>query len=275
MSFLPQNNYRAHQRRLLPRSFLVMGILVLVIIGINYLTLGSVSSLLHKAGEPLWKSQAGILGAFKNISAGLTDKKALQQEIERLRKGITLLRLASLETEILREENKEFRMLLNRETVAERVAAAILARPHQTLYDTFVVDVGRRDGITKSARVFGVGDTAVGSVEEVYARTSLISLYSTPGRSIEVLLGNDNGDGPVATEAIGRGGGDFEIRLPRGIEVLEGHAISLPGLGEGLGGGIFGVIEEIIASPSDSFQTILFSSPINIQSLRFVTIELR
>jgi len=238
--------------------------------GINYLTLGSISSLLHRVGEPLWKSQAGVSGVFKNISIEFKDKEVLQQKVEQLREEITLLQLASLETEILRDENKELRMLLNQGTSTERIATAILARPHHTLYDTFVVDVGRRDGVTKSARVFGIGDTAIGSVEEVYARTSLISLYSTPGRSIEVFLGDDNGNGPVAAEAVGRGGGVFEIRLPRGIEVFEGHAILL----SSLGGGIFGVIEEIIALPADSFQIILFSSPINIQSLRIVTIEL-
>ena len=269
MSFLQQNKYSRRPKSRFPKSFLITGALVFAIIGINHFTFGGVSRLLHSAGAPIWKSQAGVIHAYQNIIVGLKDKQVLLYENKELREEITRLELSSIGAFVLRQENEDLKQFLNRKDARELIAAAVLARPNRTLYDTFVVDVGRRDGVTKGARVFGVGDVAIGSVEDVYARTSLISLYSTPGRSIEALLGNAESE-LVAIEAIGRGGGDFETRIPRGIEVFEGHAIFSPELD----GGILGIIEEIIALPSDSFQTILLSSPVNIQTLRIVTIEL-
>lgn len=267
MNFLLQNKFSSRSKSRFPKSFLIMGVLVLIIVGINQLTFGGVSRVLYSAGGPIWKSQAGVVNAFESILVGFKNKQELQKDNERLREEVARLELSYITTEILRQENEDLRGFLNREVQRELIVAAVLARPNRTLYDTFVVDVGRRDGVTKGARVFGLGEVVIGTVEEVYSRMSLISLYSTPGRSTEVFLGS----GSVVAEAIGRGGGNFEIRIPRGIEVLKGHAIS----SSDMSGGIFGVIEEIIALPSDSFQTIFFSSPVNIQSLRTVTILLR
>lgn len=270
MSFLQQNKFKSRNKSRFPKSFLIIGIFISLVILFNNVTFGGISRILYSAGEPVWKSQAGVINIFGNIFVGLKDKQDLLYKNKRLLEEINRLKLASIETEVLRQENKDFRRLLNRDTKRELIVAAILTRPNRTLYDTFIVDVGRRDGVIKGERVFGVGNVAIGSVESVYARTSLISLYSTPGRSTKVLLGSV-GNELVSAKAVGRGGGDFEIRIPRGIKILKGDAIFSPELDSG----IFGTIGEITALPTDSFQTILFSSPINIQSIRMVTIELQ
>ena len=269
MSFLQQNKSYTRSRSRFPRLPLVVLAFVLVVILFNYVTFGGVSRMLHTVGVPVWKSQAGVLSVFRDISILLQDKQNLIRENERLQEEITRLELTSLGDLVLRKENEYFRQILNRDTSPELVAAAVLTRPNRTLYDTFIVDVGRRDGITEGALVYGIGGVTIGSVEEVFAHTSRISLYSTPGRKTEVFLGDAETE-LVSVEAIGRGGGDFEVHIPRGIEVSEGYAVYAPGLG----GSIFGVIEEVITIPSDPFQTILFSSPINIQSIHVVTIEL-
>ncbi|NQV93067.1 rod shape-determining protein MreC [Candidatus Kaiserbacteria bacterium] len=243
---------------------------MVAIILFNHLTFGGISRILHSIGVPVWKSQAGVFNVFQSVSLSIQDKKSLLAENERLRGEIVRLELASLGNLVIRKENEYFRQILNRDGSPELVVAAILARPNRTLYDTFIVDVGRRDGVVQDALVFGIGGVTIGSVDEVFAHTSRISLYSTPGRKTEVLLG-DAGTELVSVEAVGRGGGDFEMHIPRGIEVFEGHAV----YSSSLGGSIFGVIEEIITIPSDPFQTILFSSPINIQSLHVVSIELQ
>ena len=81
-----------------------------------------------------------------------------------------------------------------------------------------------------------------------------------------MLVGNEG----TPAEAMGKGGGEFEVKLPRGIKVLKYEPIVIPTLGIG----IFGIVEEIITNPADPFQTILFTNPINIQSIQMVTIDL-
>lgn len=251
-----------------PAIFLIVAALVLLIIGINYLTFGGISRFLHTAGEPLWRAQTGATSVWSTIVLEFKSKQSLRDENERLKAENTTLTFSAISAEVLRHENEDLRRLLKREGQTERIAAAVLARPNRTVYDTLVVDVGRRDGVLTHARVVSAGDVVIGTVVEVYAETSLVSLYSTPGRVTEVFLGKDQA---VSAEAVGRGGGDFEVRIPRGIEVAEGQPVFSPLLH----GGVLGVVEDITSLPSNSFQTILFKSPVNIKSLRIVAIELQ
>ena len=272
MSSLQHNKFQPHtvkirSRTLVPKSFFILGFLVFVIIGINQITFGSISQIFHSIGGPVWKSQAGVTNLFGNIALSFKDKQELQEINKNLQEEINQLKLSSLSVELLRQENDELRGFLNRDDERELIAASILARPNRTLYDTFIIDVGRRDGVSSGARVFGLGDIAIGSVDVVFSRTSIISLYSTPGRLTKVLLGVEL----VVADAIGQGGGNFEIRIPRGVEILEGSVIFLPEFD----GGVLGVVGKIIALPSDSFQRVLFSTPITIQSLRIVTVLLQ
>lgn len=269
MSFLRQSKESRGQRgRRVPHVFLILGVLVLLIIGANHVSFGGVSRALHAVGSPLWRTQAKVADAFGYVFSGFNDRQSLRDEILRLEEEIVRLKLSTLSAQVLRHENEDLRRLLHREGEAERIAASILARPNRTVYDTLVVDVGRKDGVRMDARVFAAGDIAIGTVVEVYPNTSLVSLYSTPGRVTEVFFSGD--ESAVSAEAVGRGGGDFEMRIPRGVPVTKGYPVFSPLLQ----GGVLGVVEEIIALPSNSFQTVLFSSPVNIQSLRTVAIEL-
>ncbi len=266
MSLLQQNNLSFNKRSRFPKPLLVAVVLIIIIL-VNDSALGFVSKVTYSIGGSIWKTQSVVVNTFNNIATAFKDKQGLERKNQTLHEEIDRLELSSIWTEVLRQENDSLRELLNRESEKNFIAASILTRPNQTLYDTFVVDVGRRDGVNVGARVFGVEKIAIGSVTEVYLRTSLISLYSSPGRSIDVLLGDES----VSVKAVGRGGGDFEVRVPRGVDVSKGQVVLSPGLDNG----VFGVVEEVVALPADSFQTILFSSPINIQSLRMVAIMLR
>ncbi len=266
MNFLQQNRRRGRGGQNSVR--VVIGLLVVIIFffTINTLSLGSMSRILHSVGDPLWKGEASIVSGFSSFFSIFADKRALQEQNRALEEEVVALKLQTLSETVLRQENEELRALLNREDTTERIAAAILTRPNRTPYDTFIVDVGRKEGVSTDVRVFGPGGIVVGTVIEVYADTALISLYSTPGRVTEVVFGDD----ALTTEAVGRGGGDFEIRVPRGVEVTEGSPVYSPNLD----GGILGVVEEVISLPADPFQTVLFDLPVNFQTLRLVLIEL-
>ncbi|MCW9054805.1 MAG: hypothetical protein OQJ98_02380 [Candidatus Pacebacteria bacterium] len=269
MNFRRRNNgiSIAGKGRRVPRSLVVVIISVLMLIGIDQVTLGALSRTLHTVGVPLWRTQAGILSVFGDLGSAFHDKRVLAEENDRLREEIDRLKLTSLASEVVRLENEDLREVLGRGEYAERIAAGVLARPNRTQYDTFIIDIGSRHGVTRDARVFAMGGIGIGTISEVYANTALVSLYSTPGRITDVLIGVDD---PVATVATGRGGGDFEMHIPRGVAVSESEAVFFPGLD----GGVVGMVGDVGALPTDSFQTVLVRSPINIHSIRVVTIEL-
>ena len=70
-------------------------------------------------------------------------------------------------------------------------------------------------------------------------------------------------------EAIGRGGGNFEMILLRDFVLKEGTEIVLPGIVPF----VLGKVKAIISDPRDSFQKALLVSPVNIQEIRFVQVE--
>lgn len=276
MNFLLQNkNLHGRRQGSSSRKLVIVLVVALLCIGVNAMTFGSISRTLHSIGIPLWSTEANVFGAFDNIFAGLSSKKALLDENRRLQDIVDRDTFILLSTEVLRLENEDLRALLGRTSKGERIAAGVLARPNRTLYDTFVVDAGWTAGVTVGSLVYGVGDIAIGTIAEVYAGTSVVSLYSTPGRDSDVFIDTDKD--PIAIRAHGRGDGDFEADIPRGIEVSQGALVFLPGLGGGeypAYGGVLGSVGEVRVLPADAFQRILFSSPVNLQTLRSVVIEL-
>ncbi len=104
----------------------------------------------------------------------------------------------------------------------------------------------------------------IGEVSEVYPHISKIILYSTPGHKLSVVLGTNS----VSVEAVGVGGGNFNIFLPREVEVKEGDVIIIPSITTN----VFGIVEKVNFKDKDSFQTVLFKSPVNISELSFVEI---
>ena len=59
------------------------------------------------------------------------------------------------------------------------------------------------------------------------------------------------------------------IHLPVEVGVQENDIILLPQIRPHT----FGVVETVLVDSSDSLQTILFKSPVNINSLRFVEVD--
>ncbi len=125
-----------------------------------------------------------------------------------------------------------------------------------------VVDVGSSNGVTVGEKVFVDTSLPIGSVSEIYSDSSRVTLYSSSGQKVNVLLGSKN----IKAEALGQGGGNFIIKIPRGVAVSEGDRIIAPSISVA----VFGTVSHIDLAPNDSFQTIYFNSPVNLNELRFV-----
>ena len=70
-------------------------------------------------------------------------------------------------------------------------------------------------------------------------------------------------------QVVGRGGGNFEMTLPRDFDLPEGTALTLPGINSYL----LARVVTVISDPRDSYKKALLVSPVNIQELKFVQIE--
>lgn len=149
---------------------------------------------------------------------------------------------------------------------ADMVLAAILAKPNVSPYDTLLIDAGINSGIQMGNMVFALGDVPIGRVDTVLQNSAKVTLFSTAGEKTQVVVGDKN----VFLEAVGRGGGNFEMNTPRDFIMQKGDKVVLPGIMPH----VLAITETTISDPRDPFIKALLVSPVNIQELKFVEIEL-
>jgi cell shape-determining protein MreC len=166
------------------------------------------------------------------------------------------------------DENNKLKEILGRapEQIGNRMlVAAILAKPNRSLYDTLIIDAGANQGVVVNQRVFALGNIPIGRIAESYADSSKVILYSNPEEKTGIVV---DGRG-IFMQIVGRGGGNFEILLPKDLTLDNGTEVSLPGITPY----IVGTVVKTISDPRDSFVKALLVSPVNIQSLDFVEVE--
>jgi cell shape-determining protein MreC len=158
------------------------------------------------------------------------------------------------------------------------ILSAILAKPNQSIYDTLLIDVGTRQGIKIGDRVFALGNVPIGRVDSVYENSSKVVLFSNAGEKTQGIITGKPAStsaslgGLISTfvELVGRGGGNFEIILPRDFVLQKGDQVVMPGINPY----VLAFVETTISDPRDPFTKVLLTSPVNIQELKFVEVEL-
>lgn len=213
---------------------------------------------------------------LSSISNYFYSKNSLALENEDLRLKLDEQEARMSNYNSILDENLKIKEILGRkEKKVDMILAGILSKPNQSPYDTLIIDVGMKSGILLGQRIFAFGNIPIGHIIEVYPDTSKVILYSSPGEKTEVVIGSkpvltsSSLGGDTFMQIVGRGGGNFEMILPRDFILEKGTEVVLPGITPY----VVGIVETIISDPRDSFQKALLTSPVNIQELKFVEVE--
>jgi len=246
---------------------IVLGIVVLIILfyfrlsifnGLSYISQGFFRPILivgQNVGEKL-----------KNTSSYFVSKNSLSLENQNLKNQIAESTADRANYDSVVAENISLKEILSRKNEkAKMVLAAILAKPNQSVYDTLVLDVGTVQGIKTGNKVFALGNIPIGRVDSVYENSSKVVLFSNAGEKTQAIISGKN----IFMELVGRGGGNFEIILPRDFILQKGDQVVLPGINPY----VLAVVETTISDPRDPFTKVLLTSPVNIQELKFVEVE--
>lgn len=223
--------------------------------------------------------------SLSNANAYFYSKSSLLLENQDLKSKLSEQEVRIANYNSVLDENLKIKETLGRkQEKANIILAGILSKPNQSPYDTLVVDVGTKNGISIGQKVFALGNVPIGRIAEVYPNSAKIILYSNPGETTEIVVGRKPAStssslggsallslgGDTFMQIVGRGGGNFEMILPRDFILEKGTEVVLPGIVPY----IIGTVQTIISDPRDSFQKALLASPVNIQELKFVEIEL-
>ena len=203
---------------------------------------------------------------FKNISSFFYSKKSLLLENNNLKIQLAEKQAAMANYNGIMDDNSKMMEILGRKNENNNlVVSAILSKPNHSPYDTIIIDIGADKNIAVDDIVFACGNIPNGRVSTIYEHSSKIVLFSTPGESTQVVVP----DKDVFMQIIGRGGGNFEMILPRDFIIEPGTEVNLPGITPY----VIGTVANIISDPRDVFTKALLVSPVNVQELEFVEVQ--
>jgi cell shape-determining protein MreC len=203
---------------------------------------------------------------FKSASAYFVSKQSLYLQNESLQSELAddAAKMSNYNS-ILADDASIKEILGRKDAKAVMTLAAILAKPNQSVYDTLIIDAGISEGIKEGDVVFAGGDVPIGRVDLVYQNSAKVILFSNAGDKTQAVVPGRN----VFMELVGRGGGNFEMILPRDFILQKGDQVVMPGINPY----VLGIVETIISDPRDPFIKALLSSPVNVQELKFVEVE--
>ena len=212
---------------------------------------------------PFWKIGNGISNKTSSISAFFSSKKRLEEENSLLIKDRAELKLKLLSREILSNENKELKKILGRDMANNVILGVVLARPNVTPYDVLIIDIGKDKNIFTGDLVMS-NDFIIGEIIKTYAHSSLVELFSTVGKQIDVLIGKKN----ISAKAVGAGGQNFKIQLPHGSGVVKDDIVFAPDIGVK----ILGLVKYVNRDPNASLENALVISPVNVMEIKWVEV---
>jgi cell shape-determining protein MreC len=230
------------------------------------------SSSVHFISRPLLVLKNSTGKIFGGLGSIFYSKNSLITENESLRLELAENKASMANYDTVLDENNKLKEILDRKGEKRSlILSAILAKPNRSLYDTLIIDVGSDHGLKDHDVVYALGNIPIGYIQEVYVNSSKVVLFSNSGEKTDVVVsGNQNHpSGDVFLQIVGRGGGNFEMIMPRDFTVTKGDVFSLPGINSE----IVARVETTLSDPRDSFAKALLATPVNIQELKFVQIK--
>jgi cell shape-determining protein MreC len=220
---------------------------------------------LQTIAYPFMHISKGIGGLFGGVGSVFQTKLSLSEENTKLKQELRTQSHLIARERILMRENDELKEMLGRSVSEDVRLATILSRPPFMMYDTLIIDLGLGSAIEVGDRVYVKGDIAIGEVTAVYPQTSLVTLFSSPDRELQVRVGT------TTLTAKGRGLGNYLLEVPRTYIIATGTEVVLPALLPSL----LGVVDTVEAHPADPVQYVYVRAPLSLGDIYFVTIVKR
>jgi len=243
--------------------FLIL--LVLALLSIPRASRRVIGSIVQTIAKPIQSAGGGISNFFQNRSYVFNSKKSLMQENFILSEQVAKLSAENIDRTTLLEENIKLKDAFSRQKISTSILGVILQKPPAILYDTLTIDIGSAEGVIVGEKVFAYGNIFIGRIDEIYKHTSKVKLLSAYNEKTNIVLGNQD----AYFDMMGRGGENFEIVVPRDIDIKIGDNAIYPDIAPF----VVAVVSNIIIDDRDPFKKIILKNPVNINELKFVEVE--
>lgn len=248
--------------------FGIVGFLLLVLIAARFAP-HIMATPVQAIAQPFAAIRNALSTSVEGLSTFFQSKESLQAQNTTLKKDAALYAAVVAERDYFATKAYQLQTLLGEfgsSSPSAFVTAAVFSKPDFSPYDTMLVAAGSDQGVATGDLVFADPYTLIGYVSSVSATAATVTAYSTPGQTINVLLGSSS----LEAAAEGLGGGTLEVRLPRNSPVAIGDIVTAAGMPVN---DILGRIEVATAAPADPYERILFTAPVDIFDLSSVLIK--
>lgn len=203
--------------------------------------------------------------AVDDVRREFASKAALIAKIDELEHALGAQAALVEQSAMLEQENEALKAQFGRSPAKEGTLARVVAAPRRSFYDTLVIDAGSDEGVAVGAIAYAFDSIALGSVASVDAHRAVVELFSAPARE---TAGTAEGSETTIT-LIGRGGGEYEVRMPRDMHFTIGELVSY----QSIDSAVLAKVEKIVTDPRDPFQRLLAKAPVNLSALKFVIVK--
>ena len=245
-----------HRNKHTPQSVLIR--VVGIVVGVAILVFG-IRALVKTHAEviiPLYPS------AF---DTNTLSRRALVAKVNELKGELDAQNAHAVAVSLLESENAALKTELNRDPSSRGILAHVLTVPNRSFYDTFVIDAGSVEGIREGQQVYAFDVIALGTVTSVADHSAVVTLFSAPAKETSgTAVGSD-----TAVTLIGRGAGEYEVRMPRDVHFEIGSTIAL----QSVYPAVLARVEKIMTDPRDPFQKLLAKVPVNLTALKWVIVR--
>ncbi len=244
--------------------FIVVLVFVCFIFLINFFAPTFFGRVANTLGIPVWQSGGFVFTQVANTQAFFHSRKAMLDINRNLKQELMEANARLFSLSVLEQENVDLKREWSRSGDIDGILAVVLVKPPQSFYDTLILDVGEEDEIKNDASVT-IGDSIIlGKIDEVYGNTSRAKLFSSVDTETSAVINRNN----IGVTLIGMGGGNFEIKAPQELDILEGDTIILPDINPS----VVATVVAIESNPTNSFKRVFCKTPVNIAQLRWVSI---
>lgn len=221
----------------------------------------------------LWRVVSPVLAhnPLRYVSGQLTSKTTLLSQNEALTAALSSTKATLDDRALLYQENIDLKARMGRDATIHTILSGIIMRPPGVPYDTLIIDAGKAQGVTVGNYVSAGGSMLIGEVDEVYATTARVVLFSAPGESHQALLLQTDARAATPLTVEGQGGGSMVAEVPAHTMVAAGDAVVFPGIVEGM----LGKIAHVDSKDGESFEKVYIQLPINPLTLRYVEVVIR
>lgn len=236
--------------------------LTLLIVSVSFKE-GTIS-FFQNINKPFFLAKQKISAIENYIYQMIRIKDSLARENARLNDEIASLRLTKMDYEKLQKEYDELLLQYGYNNSRNKIISDVLSKPPQAPFDTWILDVGEKEGIRVGAKVYLSDEIIIGEIVNVSKNTSTLTLFSS-NEKVESI----NSRTGSSLILLGKGGGNFKVEVPKDFDILWGDIFVIPGKG----GGDIAVVYFIDNDLQGSFKGIFLRIPGNAVNAKKVLIE--